>query len=112
MGATAEYDGLHISPAFNDVYEFMGVRQLKYNGKSYDVKVNRDASIVLTATDGAVDMTLHYTPERFSAMSYTVTVTAADGTTTTSSVTPVNGVITVELKQENVVSVTITPVLG
>ena len=112
VGATAEYDGLHISPAFNDVYEFMGVRQLKYNGKSYDVKVNRDASIVLTATDGAVDMTLHYTPERFSAMSYAVTVTAADGTTTTSTVTPVNGVITVELKQENVASVTITPVLG
>ena len=112
MGATAEYDGLHISPAFNDVYEFMGVRQLKYNGKSYDVKVNRDASCVITATDGAVDMTLHYTPERFSAMSYTVTVTAADGTVTTSTVTPEEGVLVLELKQENVASVTITPVLG
>ena len=112
VGATAEYDGLHISPAFNDVYEFMGVRQLKYNGKSYDVKVNRDASCTVTATDGAVDMTLHYTPERFSDMTYTVTVTAADGTTTSSTVTPVDGVITVELKYENVASVTISPVIG
>ena len=112
VGATAEYDGLHISPAFNDVYEFMGVRQLKYNGKSYDVKVNRDASCTVTATDGAVDMTLHYTPERFAGMTYTVTVTNSDGTTTTSSVTPVDGVITVELKYENVASVTISPVIG
>ena len=111
VGATAEYDGLHISPAFNDVYEFMGVRQLKYNGKSYDVKVNRDASCTVTATDGAVDMTLHYTPERFAGMTYTVTVTNSDGTTTTSSVTPVDGVITVELKYENVASVTISPVI-
>lgn len=111
VGATAEYDGLHLAPAFNDVYEFMGVRQLKYNGKSYDVKVSRDASCTITATDGAVDMTLHYTPERFADMTYTVTVTAADGTTASSTVTPVDGVITVELKQESVASITIAPVL-
>ena len=112
VGATAEYDGLHLAPAFNDVYEFMGVRQLKYNGKSYDVKVSRDASCTITATDGAVDMTLHYTPERFADMTYTVTITAADGTTASSTVTPVDGVITVELKQESVASVTISPVIG
>ncbi len=110
VGATAEYDGLHLAPAFNDVYEYMGVRQLKYNGKSYDVKVNRDASCTITATDGAVDMTLHYTPERFADMTYTVTVTAADGTTTSSTVTPVDGVITVELKYESVTGITIAPV--
>lgn len=33
-------------------------------------------------------------------------------TDTTASVTPVNGVITVELKYENVASVTISPVIG
>ena len=45
-------------------------------------------------------------------MNYTVTVTAADGTTASSTVTPVNGVITLELKQESVASVTIAPVIG
>ena len=112
VGVTAEYDGLHISPAFNDVYEYMGVREVKYNGLRYDIKVNRDASCVITATDGAVNMTLRYTPERFAGMSFTVTVTAADGTATSSTVTPVDGVVILELNQENVASVTITPVLG
>ena len=111
VGATAEYDGLHLAPAFNDVYEYMGVREVKYNGLRYDIKVNRDASCVITATDGAVDMTLRYTPERFSAMTYTVTVTAADGTTTSTTVTPVDGVVVVELKQESVANVTIAPVV-
>jgi hypothetical protein len=35
-----------------------------------------------------------------------------DGTSTSSTVTPVNGVITLELKQESVASVTIAPVIG
>ena len=112
MGATASYDGLHLAPAWGDAYEYMGVRTLKYNGKSYDIKVSRDASCTVTATDGAMDMTLHYTPARFADMAYTVTVTAADGTTTSSTVTPVDGVVTVELKYESVASVTITPVIG
>ncbi len=112
VGATASYDGLHLAPAWGDAYEYMGVRTLKYNGKSYDIKVSRDASCTITATDGAMDMTLHYTPARFADMAYTVTVTAADGTTTSSTVTPVDGVVTVELKYESVASVTITPVLG
>lgn len=112
VGASASYDGLHLEPAFNDVYEYMGVKQLKYNGKNYDVKVNRDASCTITALDGAVDMTLHYTPERFGDMTYTVTVTTADGATTSSTVTPdESGVIHVELKQEDVTSVNIAPVM-
>jgi hypothetical protein len=89
----------------------MGVRTLKYNGKSYDVKVSRDASCTITATDGAMDMTLRYTPARFADMTYTVVVTAADGTSTSSTVTPVDGVITLELKYESVASVTIAPVI-
>jgi hypothetical protein len=58
-----------------------------------------------------MDMTLHYTPARFGDMTYTVVVTAADGTSTSSTVTPVNGVITLELKYESVASVTIAPVI-
>ena len=112
VGVTAEYDGLHLSPAFNDVYEYMGVREVKYNGLCYDIKVSRDASCVITATDGTVNMTLHYTPERFADMSYTVTVTAADGTATTSTVTPTDGVIVLDLNLENVATVTISPVLA
>ena len=111
VGATASYDGLHVAPAWGDAYEYMGVRALKYNGKSYDIRVNRDASCTITATDGAMDMTLHYTPARFADMTYTVVVTAADGTSTSSTVTPVNGVITLELKYESVASVTIAPVI-
>ncbi|MBR5124104.1 MAG: hypothetical protein IKU90_03145, partial [Clostridia bacterium] len=109
---TAEYDGLHLSPAFNDVYEYMGVREVKYNGLRYDVKVNRDGSCNLTATDGAADMVLHYTPERFGNMDFTVTVTTADGATTSTTVTPENGVICVELKYESVATITISPILA
>ena len=112
VGVSAEYDGLHLTPAFNDVYEYMGVKELQYGGKAYGVQVNRDGSCVITATDGAIDMTLHYTPERFSTVSYTVTVLNADGTSTTSTVTPdENGMIHVELKGEGVASVTVAPVL-
>ena len=112
VGVTAEYDGLHLSPAFNDVYEYMGVREVKYNGLRYDVKVNRDGSCNLTATDGAADMVLHYTPERFGNMDFTVTVTTADGATTSTTVTPENGVICVELKYESVATITISPILA
>jgi hypothetical protein len=112
VGITAEHDGLHIAPTFNNVYEFMGVRQVRYNGKSYDIRVNRDASCVITATDGAVDMTLKYTPERFSDMLYTVTVINSDGTTVSNVISPVNGVVTAELSYEGVTSVTIVPVIA
>ena len=113
VGASAEHDGLHLAPAFNDVYEYMGVKELKYGGKAYGVQVNRDGSCIITATDGAMDMTLHYTPERFTTASYTITILNADGTTTSSTVTPdESGVIHVELKGEGVASVTVAPVLG
>jgi hypothetical protein len=59
-----------------------------------------------------MDMTLRYTPARFADITYTVVITASDGTFTSSTVTPVDGVVTVELKYESVASVTITPVLG
>lgn len=112
VGVTAEHDGLHIAPTFNNVYEFMGVRQVRYNGKSYDIRVNRDASCVITVTDGAVDMTLKYTPERFSDTLYTVTVINSDGTTVSNVISPVNGVVTAELSYEGVTSVTIVPVIA
>ena len=112
VGVSASHDGLHLTPAFNDVYEYMGVKELKYGGKAYGVQVNRDGSCVITATDGAMDITLHYTPERFSTTEYTVTILNADGTTATSTVTPdENGVIHVELKGEGVTSATLTPIL-
>jgi hypothetical protein len=57
-------------------------------------------------------MTLRYTPERFTDMIYTVTVMTSDGATTSTTVTPVDGVVTVELKYESVASVTISPVIG
>ena len=112
VGATASYDGLHLAPAWGDAYEYMGVRSLKYNGKSYDVKVNRDASCTLTALDGAMDLTLHYTPARFADMTYNVVVMTADGTTTVSTVTPdESGVIHLELKYDSVASVTVAPAI-
>ena len=112
VGVSASHDGLHLAPAFNDVYEYMGVKELKYGGKAYGVQVNRDGSCVITATNGTIDMTLHYTPERFSTVEYTVTILNADGTTATSTVTPdESGVIHVELKADGVTSVTVAPIL-
>ena len=113
MGVSASYDGLHVVPVFNDVYEYMGTKDITYNGHSYDVRVNRDASCLITPEDGVVDMTLQYKPERFTTASYTVVTTYADGTSSEQTVIPdVGGTICVTLGAEGVASVSITPVLG
>ena len=112
IGASAEYDGLHIAPSFNDVYEYMGVKTLKYKDICYDIKVNRDASLMLTPENGKADLTLHYTPERFSSADYTLTVFYSDGNSKTQTLTPdSNGVITVEISEENAKSISLSPVL-
>ena len=112
MGVNASYDGLHVAPVFNDVYEYMGTKGIRYNGHSYDVRVNRDGSCVITPEDQTVDMTLNYKPERFADATYTVTYVFADGTTTVENVSPDNGVICVQLDAEGVSSVRMEPVLG
>ena len=53
MGTTAEYDGLHIVPAIPEDYEFMGMRDLTYGGKAYDLTVYRDGKIELSCKEGA-----------------------------------------------------------
>ncbi len=112
LGASAEYDGLHISPAFNDVYEYMGVKKLVYGGHAYGVEAHRDGSLVLTATDGVADLSLHYTPVRFETHDFTVTI-ESEGGRSVQTVTPdENGVLHVEIKSDSVTRITINPVLG
>lgn len=53
MGTTAEYDGLHIVPAIPEDYEYMGMRDLTYGGKAYDLTVYRDGKIELSCKEGA-----------------------------------------------------------
>ncbi len=110
IGVSAEYDGLHLSPAFNDVYEYMGVKTFKYGGNAYGIKVNRDSSFEITPSSGTVSMKLHYTPERFKSVSYTLTITKTDGTVSNKVVSPdANGVIYLNISQSRVSSVKLTP---
>ena len=113
MGTSAEYDGLHIAPSFNEVYEYMGVKELTYGGNVYAIQVNRDASCTITPANGVAKMNLHYTPERFQDVDYTVTVEKANGTSSTTLAHPdENGVIYTQIDATNVSNVTITPVLN
>ncbi len=110
VGATAEHDGLHVAPAFNEVYETMGVRKLTYGGKDYAVEVRRDGSMTLTPAKGEADLVLHYTPERFADRAFTVTCNTASGSVS-ETVEPVNGVVTVALSGVTADSIVIEPVL-
>ena len=110
VGLSAEYDGLHLSPSFNDVYEYMGVKTFGYGGKKYGIKVNRDSSFVLTPSSTTVSMKIHYTPERFSGVSYTVSVKKTSGAVTKKTVQPdINGVLHIQLNETYVSSIEVTP---
>jgi hypothetical protein len=112
VGINAEHDGLHITPAFNDVYEFMGTRKMTYGGKTYAIQVNRDSSCVITPADGSIDMVLHYTPEHFRFADYNIAIQKNDGTIISMVVSPdENGVIHTQLQEVGVVNVMISPVL-
>lgn len=113
MGVEAEADGISVAPEFNDVYEYMGVRKMTYGGHSYGLEVNRNDSLTLNCTDSVADMTLRYTPDRYVGITYTITVTAADGTVTTDTVDmDENGCISYALDNMAAVSVVIAPELS
>ncbi len=111
VGANASYDGLHITPAFNDVYEFMGVKKLTYGGHSYGVEVNRNGSCTITATDGVIDMDLHYTPARFGTRDFTVTMIGESGRSVQTVTPDADGILHVDLSSQSVTSIVIEPVL-
>lgn len=112
MGISAEHDGLHIAPVFNEVYEYMGVKELSYGGETYALCVNRDASCVITPANGTVKMYLHYEPERFRSVDYRVTIHTTDGMVISNVVSPdENGVINIRINETYVEQMTITPIL-
>ncbi len=86
MGVSAAYDGLHIAPKFGSDYEHMGVHRMVYGGHAYGVEVHRDGTLRLTALDGVVHMSLHYTPDTQSD-TYAVTIVREDGTIETATAT-------------------------
>ena len=113
MGISAEHDGLHIAPKFNDVYEYMGVKEMSYGGKAYAIQVNRDASCVITPTSGSIHMQLHYQPERFQSAVYRIIIYNTDGTISgTVAVPDGNGVVHFQLNEDHVERINIIPLLG
>ncbi len=110
IGASAEADGLHIAPAFNAVYETMGVKKLTFGGNDYAVEVRRDGSMTLTPAAGEADLTLVYTPVRFGDRAFTVTYNTASGSVS-ETVEPVNGVLTITMDGVTADSIVIEPVL-
>lgn len=78
LGINAEADGLHIEPSFNNTYEYMGVTNTVYGGKSYGIEVNRNGALKITCKDNSVKMNLSYTPNHFEK--FTLRVLQEDGT--------------------------------
>lgn len=110
IGLSAAADGLHVTPSFNDTYETMGVTATTYGGHTYGVEVSRTGEMKITCTDGVADMTLHYTPGRFTA--YNVTITLSDGTTTADTLTVnADGTLVLELSELACTQIVLTPVL-
>ncbi len=111
VGVSAESDGLHISPEFNDVYEFMGVNNVVYGSNSYSIEVNRDSSLIIKPDGDKTEIKLHYTPGRFNEKQFTAVITKADGTINTQSVLPdKNGTLNIELCGQNISEISIKPV--
>ncbi len=110
LGMEASYDGLHIAPVFNDVYEYMGVRKVTYGGNNIGFEAHRDGTLVIDCdAEGKVQMNLLYTPERNIATEYTVTITLHDGTTRTSEVSVDNGTVLLEIDEILVDTITLVP---
>jgi hypothetical protein len=112
VGVSAEYDGLHIRPVFNQVYEYMGVRDVCYGDAVYNIRVNRDGSCSIIPDGGTVCMQLHYQPERFQSGSFLLLVERIDGSVASHVVSPdENGVIHWQLDETDVDYVMIQPIL-
>lgn len=108
MGVSAESDGLHVSPSFNDTYESMGVTSTTYGGHAYGLEENRNGSLTIACKDGTLAMTLHYQPPRFE--NFKVTLYAADGSTESyCAAVDADGVLCLELTGENIDRVEIIP---
>ena len=111
MGVSAETDGLHIVPAFNDVYETMGVVSTTYGGHAYGLEENRNGSLTVFCKDGTIAMKLCYQPPRFTT--FQVTLYAQDGTSDTREATvDADGMLRLDLTGENLDRVEILPKLG
>ena len=112
VGLSAEYDGLHIAPSFNDVYEYMGVREMSYGGNTYAIEVNRNATCTMYPQNGTVNLKLHYTPGRFLTTDYAVTVEKSNGRTSTYTIYPdETGTVYISLNETNVTKITVAPIL-
>lgn len=110
MGVSAEPDGLHVVPSFNDTYEVMGVTSMTYGGHAYGLEENRNGALTITCLDGTLAVKLCYQPPRFTA--FTVTLYAKDGTSSAYEATvDGNGMLCLDLIGENIDRVEILPKL-
>jgi hypothetical protein len=112
MGVSAAHDGLHVAPKFNEVYEYMGVKDLSYGGNVYKLQVNRDASCTITPRYGTLRMDLHYTPDKFHTATYRITIYSNDGMVLSRTITPdASGTLHIQLNETGVDYLTIAPQL-
>lgn len=111
LGINAGAGVLTVCPQFPTEYSTMGVSNITYGGKDYDVNVSRDGSMNIICKDNAAKMTLEYTPNRFT--SFTCTAYGADGNAidTQNVTTDESGVLKITLEYEEAASVKIAPVL-
>ncbi len=110
LGVEASYDGLHIAPQFNDVYEYMGVRKVTYGKNDIGVEAHRDGTLILDCNgDDKVQMNIHYTPVDRGVTTYTVIITLNDGTSRTLTTEAVDGVVKIAIDELHADTITIAP---
>lgn len=109
LGISAEYDGLHIEPAFADEYEHMGVKKMSYGGNLYEIRVHKDGTLILTPLDGDIQMNLIYAPKAGDTKYYSVTVYGDAYEDAFSAEENENGGIRASFDYENAKSIVIAP---
>lgn len=98
MGMNPDYDGLHISPAIPTDYEYMGMKDFSYGGRSFDVKVFRNGNLELNCKEGAgMDISLKNLSGKDKA---TVQIFEGDALKKSFEVSSENGLFSVKLSAE------------
>ena len=98
MGMNPDYDGVRVNPAIPTDYEYMGMKDFSYGGRSFDVTVFKNGNLELNCKEGAgIDLSLENLSGKEKA---TVKIYEGDTLKTSFEVSSENGMFIVKLSAE------------
>ena len=98
MGMNPDYDGVHVNPAIPTDYEYMGMKDFSYGGRSFDVTIFKNGNLELNCKEGAgIDLSLENLSGKEKA---TVKIYEGDTLKTSFEVSSENGMFIVKLSAE------------